>query len=68
MTDKEKAGRYDSLQVAIRFEIDHLKAAAQSNRDFIKHDEDMTKLECFASGMARAYDEAVKILERWQDE
>lgn len=68
MTAREKADRYDALQVAIRYTAEAWRTRrAESLRNYESLGADLRILGAYNKGMADAYERVLATLERWLD-
>lgn len=68
LTAKEKAARFDSLQVAIRFTGETYRARrAECLKNYEAYGADVGILGAYNKGMADAYEVMIETLERWRE-
>lgn len=68
MTDKEKAERYDSLQMAIRFARDnYIDRAEESRKKSREYEVRAGAFSLYERGASVAYECIAKDLEKWID-
>ena len=68
LTEKEKADRYDSLQLAIRLKIKSLKNEASKCTSILTKDNGeaaVSKIDCVILGQKVAFEEFIQDLEMW---
>lgn len=65
LSQKEKADRYDSLTIAIRFKIKFLEKTIKVNREDLKKQENMDLAYAYKRGAIDAYTGLVNDLKLW---
>ena len=66
LSKEEKASRWDTLQVAIRYTADAYRARRQENlKNYEAYGADTGILGAYNKGMADAYEVSAEVLERW---
>lgn len=66
LTEKEKADRYDSLQLAIKLKIKNLKNEVRNCASVLTSDEGaVTNVDCVILGQKVAFEGFIQDLEMW---
>lgn len=65
LTEKEKAARFDALQVALKVTKDRYSEREKKSRKVFKKSNELTELTAFEYGQAEAYKIVINDLERW---
>jgi len=67
LTTKEKADRYDALQMAIKITMDGYRKRRDMHERQYKEPKDIGILGAFNKGLSNAYSYVIGDLERWID-